>query len=51
MILKKIYAELVLIRKELHNIRNAMEFKKTDTDAIAYDIGKKLEKAFSAMNQ
>ncbi len=50
LILRKIYKELVKIRKELHSIRNAMEPRKTDTDTIAGDIAEKLGEAFSAMN-
>ena len=48
--LRKIYRELRAIRNELHNIRNAMESRKIDTDAVAYDIAEKLKGTFSAMN-
>lgn len=50
LMLRKIFKELVKIRKELHSIRNAMETGKTDADTIAGDIAKKLGEAFSAMN-
>lgn len=49
MILGKIYRELVGIRKELHNIRNAMEPKTIDTDLIMREIAEELKKSFSAM--
>lgn len=50
LMLRKIFKELVKIRKELHSIRDAMEPGKTDADTIAGDIAKKLGEAFSAMN-
>lgn len=50
LMLRKIFKELVKIRKELHSIRNAMESGITDADTIAGDIAKKLGEAFSAMN-
>lgn len=51
MILRKIYSELVGIRKELHCIRMAIEPKtmNVDVDMVMDEMAKKLERAFSAM--